>query len=252
VADAAVVAPVVERPASGVDLLRGEHLSAAPRAALALHRLDGRHVDGSLRRLRLVDVLPAWDVFGGEDTPRAGREPVPLGAVLLGVAQLAVHLAVRTVAVRHGVQRPLALAALEALLVERPVLSHHCLGAVDLPSAARAAIFAVLGHDHEVCVAMRLHHGYEIQIFRHERAAAMAKSVSLRAELASITPFAVDLFVGPVALQHGVQRLTTRLAVETSLVVHLPLGEHLLRGEDLPPTAGAPLPRGRFGGLVAL
>jgi len=252
VADAAVVAPLVERPAPGVDLLRGEDLSAAPRAALPLHRLDGRHVDGSLRRLRLIDVLPAWDVFGGENTPRAGREPVPLGAVLLGVAQLAVHLAVHAVAVRHGVQGTLAHPALEALLVERPVLSHHGLGAVDLPPASRAAIFAVLGHDHEVGVAVRLHHGYEIQIFRHEGAASMAKSVSLRAELATITPFAVDLFVGPVTLQHGVQGLTTRLAVEASLVVHLPLGEHLLCGKDLPPTAGAPLPRGRFGGFVVL
>lgn len=67
----------------------------------------------------LFHFFNSRNVFRNEDTTTASSETVALWTVLLGIAELAVDVAVGTIAMHHGVERTLALATLEALLVER-------------------------------------------------------------------------------------------------------------------------------------
>lgn len=57
------------------------------------------------------------DVLGSQHATSAGGKAVSLGSVFLGVAQLAVNVAVGGVAQHHGVEGPEALAAAVAPLV---------------------------------------------------------------------------------------------------------------------------------------
>ena len=66
------------------------------------------------------------DVLGREDAATTRSEAVALGSVLLGVAQLAVHLAVGGVAAHHGVQGAMAVAAVVAPLVEGLPVGEEC------------------------------------------------------------------------------------------------------------------------------
>jgi len=166
VAQAAVVAALVEGPAAGVDLLRGENLAAAARATLAASGLDLGHVDTGLRGLGFVDVLATGNIFSGKNTTSSSSEAVTFGSVLLSVAEFAVDLSVSAVTVCHGVQRPLALETLEALLMEPSVLGHHHLCAVDLAAASGASHLSLLRLDYRVGHAVGTYDGDSLGIFR--------------------------------------------------------------------------------------
>ena len=93
-------------------MLGGENGSAAARATGSFGRLDRF----SIEHFRLV-VLHAGGQRVAHEEGRAAAETVPLGAELFGVAQLAVDVAVGTVARQHRVEHAVAFAAVEAALV---------------------------------------------------------------------------------------------------------------------------------------
>lgn len=90
---------------------------------------------------------------------------------------------------------------------------------------------------------------------RRDESRPVAESETFGPEELSVAGAAVNLLVGAVARQHGIQRSMTFGAIEALLVPHGTLGELLLRGEHHAATTGAALSswrlnRGRIGIVI--
>lgn len=82
----------------------------------------------------------------------------------------------------------------------------------------------------------------------HEERSTGSKAVAFRTVLLGVAELAVDVTVGPVTGQNGVEHTMALLAVEARLVPDAATGQHLLGGEDGPSATRTSVPIRRLDG----
>jgi len=259
----AVAAPAVDLAVGGVVLVGGVQRPLAVRAAetpsvpdavLADHLLGG--VDGVAATTTALSGGGSGAAAGGHvvmddgrdgsigaDQSRSVSETESFGSEQFAIAGPAVDLLVGTVASQHRIQRTMALCAVEALLVPHGSFSQLLFSGEDHSSAPGTALTRWGLDRGRIGVVEGSRTGDLIfgQPIGLQEARTASEAVAVGAPLLSVACLAVNIAVGTVACNDGIQGLPAVLALEALAMPWTTFGQDLLGGEYYATATGTTL-----------